>query len=169
MRKELSCQRMRRRMVLVVALRSQGRCPRAGHGRSRRPVRTLLRRRPAPAGRVPPRPQANFFADPFGLNQQQAAAPAPRVAGSGPAFCVRSCDGKYFSVTTRGNATPVQMCQAFCPASVTKVYYGSNIDMPPPPTANATRAARTPLPTARRSAPTAPATAAILPALPRSI
>jgi hypothetical protein len=31
-------------------------------------------------------------------------------------------------VTARGNATPVQMCQAFCPASPTKVYYGGNID-----------------------------------------
>jgi hypothetical protein len=76
-------------------------------------------------------PQANFFADPFGNHQPQAQpAPvsAPRVAGSGPAFCVRSCDGKYFPLTTRGNATPVQMCQAFCPASTTKVFYGSNID-----------------------------------------
>ncbi|MBR0794454.1 DUF2865 domain-containing protein [Bradyrhizobium jicamae] len=76
--------------------------------------------------------QANFFADPFGNNQQpdrpSAPASAPRVAGSGPAFCVRSCDGKYFPLTMRGNATPVQMCQAFCPASATKVYYGSNID-----------------------------------------
>jgi hypothetical protein len=73
--------------------------------------------------------QANFFADPFGLNQQQQqAAPAPRVAGSGPSFCVRSCDGKYFPLTMRGNASPVQTCQAFCPASVTKVFYGSNID-----------------------------------------
>jgi hypothetical protein len=41
---------------------------------------------------------------------------------------VRSCDGKYFPVTARGNASPAQMCQAFCPASPTKVYYGSNID-----------------------------------------
>ena len=74
-------------------------------------------------------PQANFFADPFGLNQQPAPPRrAPRVAGSGPAFCVRSCDGKYFPLTLRGNASPVQMCQAFCPASATKVYYGSNID-----------------------------------------
>ena len=47
--------------------------------------------------------------------------------GSGPAFCVRSCDGRYFPLT-RGNATPVQMCQAFCPASPTKVFYGSTID-----------------------------------------
>jgi hypothetical protein len=70
----------------------------------------------------------NFFADPFGLNQQSQPAPAPRVAGSGPAFCVRSCDGKYFPLTMRGNASPVQTCQAFCPASVTKVFYGSNID-----------------------------------------
>jgi Protein of unknown function (DUF2865) len=75
-------------------------------------------------------PQASFFADPFGLNQQQqpASAPAPRVAGSGPAFCVRSCDGKYFPLTVRGNATPVATCQAFCPASATKVFYGSTID-----------------------------------------
>jgi Protein of unknown function (DUF2865) len=65
--------------------------------------------------------------DPFGT-QQSAFTPAPRVAGSGPAFCVRSCDGKYFAVTARGNATPAQMCQAFCPASPTKVYFGSNID-----------------------------------------
>lgn len=70
-------------------------------------------------------PQASFFADPFGTQQ---TAPAPRVAGSGPAFCVRGCDGKYFPVNARGNATPVQLCQAFCPASVTKVYFGSNID-----------------------------------------
>jgi hypothetical protein len=74
-------------------------------------------------------PQASFFADPFGINQQQPqSAPAPRVAGSGPAFCVRSCDGKYFPLTMRGNASPVQLCQAFCPASVTKVFYGSSID-----------------------------------------
>jgi hypothetical protein len=72
-------------------------------------------------------PQASFFADPFGSNQQ--AAPPRQVAsgGSGPAFCVRSCDGRYFPLA-RGNATPVQMCQAFCPASSTKVFYGSTID-----------------------------------------
>jgi hypothetical protein len=71
-------------------------------------------------------PQANFFADPF--QQNQPPAPAPRqVASGGPAFCVRSCDGKYFPLT-RSNASPIQMCQAFCPASPTKVFYGSNID-----------------------------------------
>ena len=74
-----------------------------------------------------PPPQANFFADPF--NQQPAAPPRPVVAsGSGPAFCVRSCDGRYFPLTMRGGASPIQMCQAFCPASPTKVFFGSNID-----------------------------------------
>jgi uncharacterized protein DUF2865 len=72
-------------------------------------------------------PQPGLF-DPFGLNQQpQQAAPA-RVAGSGPAFCVRSCDGKYFPLTLRGSATPVQLCQAFCPATATKIFYGGSID-----------------------------------------
>jgi hypothetical protein len=28
----------------------------------------------------------------------------------------------------RGNTSPVQMCQAFCPASPTKVFFGSGID-----------------------------------------
>src|SRR5712675_2627359 len=72
---------------------------------------------------------ANFFADPFGLNQQAASPPRPIASSSsGPAFCVRSCDGKYFPLMARGNATPVQMCQAFCPASPTKVFFGSTID-----------------------------------------
>jgi hypothetical protein len=74
-------------------------------------------------------PQANFFADPFGFNQQSAPPPQRQVAssGSGPAFCVRSCDGRYFPLA-RGNASPAQMCQAFCPASPTRVFFGSSID-----------------------------------------
>src|SRR5258708_23988325 len=72
-------------------------------------------------------PRVNFFADPFGLNQQPAPPQRTVASGSGPAFCVRSCDGKYFPLA-RGNATPVQMCQAFCPASATKVFFGGSID-----------------------------------------
>jgi hypothetical protein len=71
---------------------------------------------------------ANFFADPFGLNQQPAPPPRPVAADSGPAFCVRSCDGRYFPLTARGAASPVQLCQAFCPASATKVFFGSTIE-----------------------------------------
>jgi hypothetical protein len=41
---------------------------------------------------------------------------------------VRSCDGRYFPLTQRGTGTPAQMCQAFCPASQTKVFSGNSID-----------------------------------------
>ena len=73
-------------------------------------------------------PQANFFADPFGLNQQQQTGPWRRVSPAPGRLRVCGCDGKYFPLTVRGNATPVQTCQAFCPASATKVFYGSSID-----------------------------------------
>ena len=120
---------MRRRMVLVVAATVAGSialAPRIAAAEGL--FDFFFGGAPRQQARPAPPPQASFFADPFGINQQQAPAPAPRVAGSGPAFCVRSCDGKYFSVTARGNASPVQMCQAFCPASATKVFFGSNID-----------------------------------------
>ncbi|MDB5653537.1 MAG: hypothetical protein JWQ94_1150 [Tardiphaga sp.] len=85
----------------------------------------------APAQKQQPRRGAdtNFFADPFGLNTPAAPSPRPVASsggGSGPSFCVRSCDGKYFPLG-RG-MSPAQMCQAFCPASPTKVFFGSNID-----------------------------------------
>jgi hypothetical protein len=129
LRKELRCQRMRRRMGLVVAAVVAGSLALAPRIASAEGLFDFFfgGAQKQQARQAPP-PQASFFADPFGLNQQQTPAPAPRMAGSGPAFCVRSCDGKYFSVTARGNATPVQMCQAFCPASPTKVFYGSTID-----------------------------------------
>jgi len=36
--------------------------------------------------------------------------------------------GRYFPLTSRGGATPLQMCQSFCPASATKVFSGNSID-----------------------------------------
>ncbi|GAC1342148.1 MAG: hypothetical protein NVSMB20_18190 [Bradyrhizobium sp.] len=41
---------------------------------------------------------------------------------------MRSCDGRYFPLTARGSASPAQLCQAFCPASTTKVFFGSTIE-----------------------------------------
>ncbi|WP_315703115.1 MULTISPECIES: DUF2865 domain-containing protein [unclassified Bradyrhizobium] len=70
--------------------------------------------------------QGNGF-DPFGNNPQAQPQPRTAASGSGPAFCVRTCDGRYFPLM-RGLASPAQMCQAFCPASATKVYFGSSID-----------------------------------------
>jgi hypothetical protein len=80
---------------------------------------------------APQQQQSDFFSDPFGLNTPEAPPPPQQRSassgGSGPAFCVRTCDGRYFPLT-RGGASPAQMCQAFCPASQTKVFFGSSID-----------------------------------------
>jgi len=73
--------------------------------------------------------QSNTF-DPFGL-ATPAPAPAPvQTSSSGrfTTYCVRTCDGRYFPLTTRGGSTPAQMCQSFCPASATKVFSGNSID-----------------------------------------
>ena len=48
--------------------------------------------------------------------------------GGGQAFCVRSCDGRYFPVTASDNASRAASCNSFCPASETKVFSGSSID-----------------------------------------
>ena len=50
-------------------------------------------------------------------------------SGSGRfvAFCVRLCDGQHFPLDHMTNATPVETCRAMCPASKTKVFYGSEI------------------------------------------
>jgi Protein of unknown function (DUF2865) len=60
--------------------------------------------------------------------------PAPRgemrsrYAGGGQAFCVRTCDGRYFPIAASDNASRAASCNSFCPASETKVVYGGNID-----------------------------------------
>jgi hypothetical protein len=127
LRTESSFPRLRRRIMLVAAATLAGSVTLAPGVASAEGLFDFLfggapkqQQRQAPA-------QANFFADPFGLNQQAAPPPRQTASGSGPAFCVRSCDGKYFPLL-RGNASPVQMCQAFCPASTTKVFFGSTID-----------------------------------------
>jgi hypothetical protein len=53
---------------------------------------------------------------------------ARRYGGGGQAFCVRTCDGRYFPVTASDNASRAASCNSFCPASDTTVVYGSNID-----------------------------------------
>jgi hypothetical protein len=116
---------MRRRMMLVASVLFAGTIVSAPRGASAEGLFELFfgafqkQQHHTPA-------QANFFADPFGQNQSPVP-PRPISPGSGTAFCVRSCDGKYFPLS-RSNASAVQMCQAFCPASSTKVFFGGTID-----------------------------------------
>ena len=56
--------------------------------------------------------------------------PGPRIVtyGGGQAFCVRSCDGRYFPLQGSDRESRAASCNSFCPASKTEVVYGRNID-----------------------------------------
>ena len=77
-----------------------------------------------------------YISMPFGNDDGSVPVPRgemrPRYAsgggGGGQAFCVRTCDGRYFPVAASDNASRAASCNSFCPASETKVFYGSNID-----------------------------------------
>ena len=60
----------------------------------------------------------------FGAPQGEARS---RFAG-GQAYCVRTCDGRYFPISASDNQSRAASCNSFCPASETKVVYGGNID-----------------------------------------
>lgn len=52
---------------------------------------------------------------------------APSGGGRGTAYCVRTCDGRYFPVSANSEQSRAAACSSLCPASETKVYYGSSI------------------------------------------
>jgi hypothetical protein len=78
------------------------------------------------------RPHVASMPLPF-ASEGEANAPAspmevrPRFAG-GQAYCVRSCDGRYFPISGPSNESRAAACNSFCPATETKLVYGSNID-----------------------------------------
>jgi hypothetical protein len=65
------------------------------------------------------------FANEGAANMQVEAR--PRYVG-GQAYCVRTCDGRYFPISASDNQSRAASCNNFCPASETKVVYGSSID-----------------------------------------
>ena len=78
------------------------------------------------------RPRAPSIPLPF-ANEGNQFAPRydarPRYAGGGgQAYCVRTCDGRYFPISASDNQSRAGSCSSFCPASETKVVYGSPID-----------------------------------------
>jgi hypothetical protein len=48
--------------------------------------------------------------------------------GGSQAYCVRTCDGRYFPLSAGDGQSHAASCNSFCPASETKVVYGSSID-----------------------------------------
>ena len=49
-------------------------------------------------------------------------------SGGSQAYCVRTCDGRYFPISGSNGQSRAASCNSFCPASETKVVYGSHID-----------------------------------------
>lgn len=80
-------------------------------------------------GGAPPR-QARAYAAPA---VAQPIVPQQRVIDRGfggprQAFCVRTCDGRYFPVQAHAGLSVAEACRAFCPACETQLYYGGTID-----------------------------------------
>ena len=68
------------------------------------------------------------FANEGDPSAQQTDARPHAPYGGGSAYCVRTCDGRYFPLAVSDNQSRAASCNSFCPASDTKVVYGSNID-----------------------------------------
>lgn len=67
---------------------------------------------------------------PFANNDNPAEAPRVRASygGGGPAWCVRSCDGRHFPASGTDQQSREASCNSLCPAGNTEVVYGSDID-----------------------------------------
>jgi hypothetical protein len=97
------------------------------------PAPQTERRVPQTDGRAPayadPGRDSNDPMDFFRPQGQRRASVRYSTGGGGSTgYCVRLCDGRYFPVQRSGDVSPDTLCNAFCPASKTKVYYGGNID-----------------------------------------
>lgn len=80
---------------------------------------------------APPPANSQAFVDPFTALINHFNPPPQRRADSGGptrAFCVRTCDGRYFPVQASPGMSAAEACHAFCPASQTQLYAGGNID-----------------------------------------
>ena len=74
-----------------------------------------------------------YIQTPFSDDDRRVYAPRgegrARYGGGGSqAYCVRTCDGRYFPLPASDNASRATACNSFCPASETKVFSGSSID-----------------------------------------
>jgi hypothetical protein len=80
------------------------------------------RRHEAPPMALPFASEGNPFAP------QNDGRPRVAYSSGGQAYCVRTCDGRYFPISASDGQSRAASCNSFCPASETKVVYGGNID-----------------------------------------
>lgn len=77
------------------------------------------------SGRPSPPQQPSLFGDP---GDPPRDAPAASGSGRSTAYCVRTCDGRYFPISASSEQSRAATCSSLCPASETRVYFGSSID-----------------------------------------
>jgi hypothetical protein len=87
-------------------------------------------------------PMMNFFAPPAEptdaprprvyirthANPQQGGMEQRSIVGSTNAYCVRTCDGRFFPVPKVSDVSDVKACEAVCPSTEMRVYAGSDIE-----------------------------------------
>ena len=65
-------------------------------------------------------------APPQAAPSARSATPRPEGSGVAIAYCVRTCDGRYFPLQGRasgaGDSNAIAQCEAFCPAATVQVY-----------------------------------------------
>jgi hypothetical protein len=79
-------------------------------------------------GARPPAVRLSFANEGEARASQSAARPRSGYSGGSQAYCVRTCDGRYFPISGPDGQSRAASCNDFCPASETKIVYGSNID-----------------------------------------
>jgi Protein of unknown function (DUF2865) len=81
-----------------------------------------------------PAPPVNSYPEPSAPMSSRRGPDGTREDGGGGgggryvAYCVRLCDGHHFPLEHMANAAPIETCRVMCPASKTKVFFGSGID-----------------------------------------
>jgi hypothetical protein len=79
-------------------------------------------------GGQPPVVQTPFANGRESIPHVRRSRPRVSSSSSGQAFCVRTCDGRYFPIAGSDQESRVTNCNSFCPASEIKIVYGGDID-----------------------------------------
>ncbi|HVT55470.1 MAG TPA: DUF2865 domain-containing protein [Xanthobacteraceae bacterium] len=62
-----------------------------------------------------------------GRSERRSTHASEESGGTHVAYCVRTCDGRYFPIAKNESVTPAKMCQSMCPAAKTEIFSGSTI------------------------------------------
>ena len=75
-------------------------------------------------------PQTSSYASPFdfGSGGERRSSSGEYSGGGGQAYCVRTCDGRYFPLQRSASISPAEQCKSSCPATKTMVFQGGKID-----------------------------------------